>query len=311
MSPELTERVRRAMEMLNYRPNHLARSLIWQRTDSIGMIVPDVANPFFAEMMRGAEDVARAAGMCVLFGNSDNRVDVENRYVEEFVLRRVDGIIDVPAGVDVARKPERLDEPPMVVADRLPRGWVSDSVGVDNCAAMATMVEHLTELGHVRLGYVGGDPAGPTERDRLQGFVDAARQRGIAIGWQLHEGFSIQQGFHLMSSRIREGLDDVTGIVCSADLIAFGVVSALNQAGIRVPDDVSVSGFDDIPMASLSVPALTTVAQGGNNMGATAARILLNRIADPELERQRILLPARLCRRDSTGPRKAPASGQA
>ena len=280
VTPERRERVTRAMADLGYHPNRIARSLTLEETSTIAMVIPDVANPFFGELMRGVEEVARSAGYCVLFGNSDNNPDEERRYLTEFSERRVDGILLAVAAAS--------DEPtasgpdftmPVVALDRVPPDWPHDAVLVDNRNGIEQAVAHLVALGHKRIGMIGGDSAQSTGQERLAGFEEAMQRRGLDPAWRSVGSFSLASGMAQAAELLdRPRSEWPTALIAANDLIALGVLAAAREAGVSVPDELSVCGFDDIVYAAIAVPALTSVRQPVREIGVQAARLLLDRV---------------------------------
>jgi LacI family transcriptional regulator len=300
------ERVDRAIRTLDYRPNRLARSLLERRTHTIAMLIPDIANPFFGELARAVEREARAAGYCVVFGNSENDREEEARYLSEFVERRVDGLIVVTAAG--APWVERLPADLAVVAlDRYPAGWRYDAAVIDNGLGMELAVSHLAELGHHRIGYLGGDPQLTTGRERATGFRAALARRALHPAWRSSGPFDLESGRRQAARMLRlESRMRPTAIVAANDLIALGALLACRDVGMHVPDELSVVGFDDIPFAALAFPPLTTVRQPIAELGALAAELLIQRMrrANGHRRRTKKLVTVRpdLVIRGSTAP---------
>jgi LacI family transcriptional regulator len=280
------ERVESAIRTLDYRPNRLARSLLERRTHTIGMLIPDIANPFFGELARAVEREARATGYCVVFGNSENDPDEEARYLAEFVERRVDGMIVVTATAApwIERLPADLA---MVALDRYPAGWRYDAVLIDNGLGMELAVSHLAALGHRRLGFLGGDSQLTTGRERAIGFRAALARRGLRPAWRSSGRFDLESGRQQAAGMLRlEPGVRPTAIVGANDLIALGALLACRDAAVSVPDELSVVGFDDIPFSTLAFPPLTTVRQPIAELGALAAKLLSQRMR-PQGKRRR------------------------
>jgi LacI family transcriptional regulator len=303
VTPERRLHVERAMAELGYQPNKVARSLILQRTKTLAMLIPDVANPFFGELMSGVEEIAWAAGYCVIFGNTRNDPEEELRYLAEFVERRVDGLFIVGAKDSrqiIKALPPRL---PVIALDRLPADWPYDAVVVDNRHGIELAVSHVVELGHRRIGFIGGDAEQPTGRERRLGFDEAMARYGLEPTFVSEGAFSLESGrqqaetlFRLPRTRWPSAL------IAANDLIALGVLAAARAAGIAVPADLSVCGFDDIVYAGLAVPALTSVRQPVREMGAQAVRLLLDRIEGHADTAQTRVLRTTLIVRASTAP---------
>lgn len=333
-------RVEDAMAALGYRPNRVARSLILRSTHTLGMVIPDVANPFFGDVMRGVEEVARERGYSVLFGNSDNDGDQEDRYVEEFLERRVDGLLVVvaahrradpdpgehgwaepvsPSNMHARGRPGLMvripgrgrladvrDELPVVALDRLPEGWPHEAVVADNLTGVALAVEHLFALGHSRIGFIGGDPELATGRERRVGFEAAVQGRGLAPAWLSDGSFSLESGRAQVEALFASPRTAwPTAIVAANDLLALGVLLAARERGLRIPDDVSIVGFDDIAYAGLSDPPLTTVRQPAREMGAAGARLVFRRLDGEPGPPEVIVLRPELVIRASTAPWRA------
>jgi len=298
------ERVETAIRSLQYRPNRLARSLSERRTQTVGMLIPDVGNPFFGELARAVERAARAAGYCVVFGNSENDLDVEARYLVEFVERRVDGLIVVAAAGSswAGRLPPDLA---VVALDRVPAGSPYDTVIVDNRLGMELAVAHLAELGHRRIGFLGGDIHLAIGRERASGFRAAVTGRGLRPAWRSTGTFSLESGVRQVERLLQaDAAEWPSALVAANDLIALGALLACRQAGVAVPDEMSVVGFDDIPFAGLAFPPLTTVRQPIAHLGATAAELLLDRMRGECTEPQGRVLTVRpdFVIRGSTAP---------
>lgn len=267
------------------------------------MVIPDVANPFFGELMRGVEDVARATGYCVLFGNTDNEPDAERRYVTEFTERRVDGLLAVGASGGDGIYSSVPSSVPIVALDRVPEGWAYDAVVVDNGVGIEQAVAHLVELGHRRIGYIGGDPTQSTGRERRRGFEESLARRGLEATWNSEGPFSLDSG-RQQAERLLEGPRSgwPTALVAGNDLIALGILAAARAGGVAVPGDLSLCGFDDIAYAALAVPALTSVRQPAREIGGQAARLLFDRIEGRAGPPQTRMVRTTLIVRSSTGP---------
>jgi len=294
-------RVQAVIEELGFRPNRVARSLIHARTMSVGIIVPDIANPFFAELVRGAEGPLDEAGFVAFVGSSDNEVERELRYLESFSDRQIDGLIvavTAGAGSPVSRLASQLAA---VAVDRVTADWLGDAVVGDGMAGMRLAVDHLLGLGHVSIGFINGDAALSTGRERSEGFTSALERRGLKPSPMLDGTFTfasgIEQGRHLLER------DDRPTAICAAnDLVALGAIAAANELGIDVPRDLSVVGFDDIILARVTSPGLTTVHQPALEMGRAAAGLLIGRMSGDEIAPRHLVLPPSLVIRGSTAP---------
>jgi len=300
--PETRERTERAIKELGFRPNRVAQSLVSRQTNTIGMVIPDIVNPFFAELARGAEDVLGLEGFATVFGNSDNDLGKEVRYLADFEDRRVDGLI---VGTAAAARSDHLRRVaghiPTVIVDRTLARWQGDVVLGDNLAGMALAVQHLAELGHKRIAMISGDRSLSTAREREQGFISAAAGAGLTVTAISRGTFAIDSGLE-QAVALLSGENRPTAICAANDLLALGAIAGATQAGYRVPEDLSIVGYDDIAYARMVSPSLTTVYQSALDMGATAARLLLERIRQSSLTFRSTVLQPKLMVRASTAP---------
>jgi DNA-binding LacI/PurR family transcriptional regulator len=293
------QRVERAITELRYRPNRLARALVRQRTGMIGMIIPDVTNPFFATLLRGVEDALVEFGYGVIFGNSDNQPLKEQAYLDAFRERRVDAVILTPvANAESAMLQELARELPLILVDRLLPEWEGDYVVCDNRTGMRLAVEHLVRLGHQRIALVNGNPLLSTGRERRAGFLEAMAAHGL-------KPFAVSDGMFTLESGYAQAMalfqqrERPTAICAGNDLIALGVLVAARACGLSIPADLSLTGFDDIASAELTSPELTTIRQPTREIGAEAARAAIRRIGG-ESPVSRIVMPVQLVVRKST-----------
>jgi LacI family transcriptional regulator len=317
VEPATAERVREAIAALGYRPNLLARSFRRRVTHTIGLLVPDNSNPFFAEVARTAEDAGFAEGYSVVLCNSDLSAVKQETYIDVLLAKRVDGLILVSSGliptIDGHDAVERILTAgvPCVVVDRDLGATPVDQVLVDNEQGGYLAGEHLIDLGHRRIACLVGPNDLTPSAGRIAGFQRALADAGLALAAEdLVRGNGRPDGG---AAAVRELLQrrniatgDITAIFAFNDQMAIGAVGALQRAGHRVPQDVSVVGFDDIPQSAAIYPALTTVAQPIGEMGSTGVRLLLDRIARGQPQDhgscQRVRLSTRLVVRESTGP---------
>jgi DNA-binding LacI/PurR family transcriptional regulator len=313
VAPETRERVLKAAAELGYRPNVLARGLVQRRSYALGIVVPDIRNPFFADVISGAERVAAEEGYVVLLCEAGDAIPAE-RHVETLHGRLIDGVIldavgasalpeDLLRGLNVVL----IDEPP---GGRWP-GVVTDAAGAGRLAA-----EHLLELGHRRFAFIG--PAADVHGLRLRerGFVQALRAAGVVLESDAlrRAPATVAGGREAMRALLTafdaSGAPRPTALFCSNDLIALGALKACSTAGVRVPEMLSIVGCDDIEMARLVTPELTTVAVPARELGARAARLLIRQLAEqqqqqqqppePRQEKHPRPLPVRLVARGST-----------
>ncbi|HYO30403.1 MAG TPA: substrate-binding domain-containing protein, partial [Thermomicrobiales bacterium] len=302
---------------LGYHPNSLARSLRRRVTHTIGLLVPDNANPYFAEVARAIEDAGFAEGYSVVLCNSDLSAEKQAAYIDVLLAKQVDGLILASSGLirrgddEAAGQAEvaRIREAgvPCVVVDRDLGETPVDQVLVDNRQGGGLVGELLVGLGHRRLACIVGPSDVTPSAGRVAGFRQALADHGLEVAPEAVVRGDGRPGGGADAARtlLDRGVT-FTAVFAFNDQMAAGAIGALRRAGLRVPEDVSVVGFDDIPYASATFPALTTVAQPIAELGAAGVRLLLDRIARPDAPYARIELPTRLVLRESTGPPKDP-----
>ncbi|NOZ27846.1 MAG: LacI family transcriptional regulator [Chloroflexi bacterium] len=302
VSPELVARVWEAVEALNYQPNAVARSLRRKRTHTLGMIIPDNSNPFFAEVARGIEDVCFDLGYNVILCNSDQDPQKERRYIDLLTEKRVDGIVFVAAG-DRAEHLEAVltRRVPVVVIDRELQDVQCDRVLTDNRTGGRQATEHLIQRGRTRIACIAGPSDVTPSWERVWGYQDALTEAGLPFDEQLirRGNFQAASGYRAMRELLALS-DPPTGVFACNDMMAIGAICAISEAGLRIPEDIAVVGFDDIALASYTNPPLTTVAQPRQEIGRLAAEMLIERISNRSRPPQRHLLETWLVVRQST-----------
>ncbi len=309
VEPGTERRVRVAVERLGYHPNSLARSLRRRVTHTIGLVIPDNANPFFADVARVIEDAGFAAGYSVILCNSDLSELKQAAYIDVLLSKRVDGLILVSSGLIAAG--DRLDPiariadagVPCVVVDRDLGDAAVDQILVDNEQGGYLAGRYLLGLGHRRIACVTGPSDLTPSAGRVAGFRRALAEAGVplAAGLAIAGNGRYDGGAEAVAELRRRGLP-FTALFAFNDLTAIGAIGALWRGGSRVPDDVSVIGFDDVLPASAIYPAVTTVAQPIAELGRLGVRVLLDRIAAPDAPRARHVLATSLVERESCGP---------
>jgi LacI family transcriptional regulator len=305
VKPGTRERVVAAVARLRYQPNLVARGLKKRVTHTVGLIVPDISNPFFPAIARGMEDVAHRAGFGVLLCNTYEDLAKERAYLTLLDTRMVDGMIFATVGSAAHVRMLRKRGVPAVLIARVPERVGVDAVLVDNRRGTREATEHLLKLGHRQIAFIGGPPTLPDATERRAGYEQALTTAGIAVTPALiHDGgFRAEGGATAVDALLEQGVP-FTAIVAANDLMAIGAMQRLRRRGRRIPEDVAIVGFDDITFASLVEPRLTTVAQPKYRMGRLAMERLLDLLAGGDRKPRRIVLEPKLVVRDSCGARQ-------
>lgn len=302
VAAETRERVLSAIKELAYRPNSLARSMRTNRSDTIGLIVPSIRNPFYPSIAKGVEDVARTHGRTVIVTSADRDPGYEREQIALLVDKRVDGIILASPVVGArALVPAIAAGTPVVAMNpnvALPGAHV---LRIANRGAAVEMTQYLISLGHEDIGYIDGIISLERSRERLEGYKEALRLAGVRLRPDRVENgaFEYDAGYQA-ARRLLRLRPRPTAIFAASDLMALGAIAAAHDAALRVPEDVSIAGFDDIDLASVVRPSLTTVHQPNYEMGRMAAEIILN----PDERRRGLVreMQTRVVVRQSTAP---------
>jgi DNA-binding LacI/PurR family transcriptional regulator len=302
VSDELMQRVQAAMQELHYQPNTLARGLRIGDTQTIGLIVPDNSNPFFAEIAHTIEDVGFQNGYNVILCNSHGDLAREATYLSLLISKQVDGVIFISAGSHPGHLEELIKRNiPVVVADRDLEYESVDVVLVNNQAGGYLATRHLLDLGHTKIACVTGPTGLNPSGARFSGYLNALNEAGIPIydPYILTGDFQVEGGERAMRQLLALDSPPSAVFLCN-DLMAFGAFRALRRLGRRIPEDVSIIGFDDIKLASVTTPALTTIAQPLFELSKTAVDLLIQRIQEGEnMVTHRVILEPVLVSRES------------
>jgi len=301
VSPELCARVEEALAETGYVQNTIARNLRTKRTDTIALVMPDMTNPFFTSLAHGVEAAAREAGLSLLLANTDEREDEERRLVPMLLQRQVDGLLIIPSGTcaDTVRLC-RDHAVPLVVVDRRPEATGVDVVRADSEGGAFELGRLLVGLGHRRMAVLSGPASVPSAVDRAVGFSQALEEAGVPAPDVVHGTFTIDSG-HDMTQSVMGRTPRPTALFAANNFIGIGVLHALEGLGLRVPDDVAVVGFDDLPQAMITFPFLTVAAQPAVEIGRRSVSLLLDRVADPDGPAQEVVLPTVVVIRRSSG----------
>ena len=283
--PETRQRVHTAIAELGYVPNTAARSLRSRKTHTIAVIIPDITNPYYPAFVRGVQDVARAGGYDVLAFNTDGEREIERSALDAARRGRVDGMIVTTFYLTLDDYQSVLEEgTPITLLSLLADDEVRpdlplDAVSVSGTDAARTVVNYLIDSGHTRIGMISGQLATPPREARVRGYQQALAEHGLSLEEVLIKGgdFSEAGGYDAMRELLT--LDPRPSAVFAAnDLMAMGALLACREQGVRVPDDIALAGFDDIPAARLVHPALTTLNQHAHESGRRCAELLLSRL---------------------------------
>jgi LacI family transcriptional regulator len=305
VSPETRRRVEEAIAELGYVPSRLARGLSRQKTGTIALLVPDVENAFFPQILRGAEDVARRAGYRVILGDTRADLALERDLIEEMIAHRVEGIAIAPVSDRSRTHLRRLTKfgVPFVLIDRVVSGVDADAVLGDSVGGAQRLVEHLIALGHRRIGLIVESDEVSTARDRRRGYVQALERAGVPLDPELVVLSTVdpQGGFTGMQQLLRLETRP-TAVFTVNNLVALGAVEAVRAERLDVPDDIALVCFDDIEYAARLNPFLTVMMQPAETYGTLGTQLLLERIEGGRDARSRVVvLPAEFIVRKSCG----------
>lgn len=294
VSQEAKAAIERAIKELNYRPNQVARSLTTKQTNIIGLIVPDITNPFFPQLARAVEDTALSLGYTVVLCNSDEQEEKEKLYIERLRQTYVAGFI---VASNLISEQSYLDlNIPVVALDRKNNSQLP-YVSTNNFEAAKLGATYLIERGATNLICLSGPQNAGTFAERARGFEAAMT---ASVQSRVVEGDLRYQYAYDTTMRVLEEDRSVDGIFACSDYAALGALKAINDAGLRVPEDVQVVGYDGIQLGDMVPPGLTTVAQPVYELGETATRMLISKLEDKEIKQPRIVLEASLCVRGTT-----------
>jgi LacI family transcriptional regulator len=301
ISPATRRRVLDVIEQLGYRPSGIARGLATQRTGTLGLIVPDIANPFFSDVARGAEDKACAAGYSVVVCNTDESPQRETTALESLEEKRVDGLVlcssrladkDLRAALDL--------HPAAVLVNYHLEGYQVGAILLDDEGGAQAATRHLLLSGHHAVGFLAGPLASYSSAQRSKGYHVALEAAGIRYNpaWVRPCSYQVEGG-QIAARELLTDHPEITALFCYNDLVAVGALQACAELSRRVPEDLAIAGFDDIPMAALVTPALTTCRVPRYELGEQAMQLLLNRIDGCTEEYTEIVLHTELVIRAS------------
>jgi LacI family transcriptional regulator len=303
-SEETRARVEAAITTLGYIPNTLARGLRSKRTHTLALVMTDITNPFFTQIARGVEDQASRSGYTVIYCNTDESEAKEEKYISILMQKQVDGVLLVPARSNSKSVNFLFSNGiPVVLIDRSIPDTQTDLVRSDSEQGAYNLTRHLIELGHKKIVTISGPREVSTASDRVSGYRRAMAEAGLEdLESIYYDTYTQTSGYELTHQALTLN-PRPTAIFGTNNFISIGVLKALRNAGLRVPEDVSVVGFDDLPASMVVDPILTVAAQPAYEMGSQAAELLLKRISAelPEIN-QEVILPTEIIIRRSSGP---------
>jgi len=288
------EKILKIMKKLDYRPNGIARGLVTKKTNSLGLILPDITNPFFPDLVRGVEDTAHIYGYNIILCNTDDDIAKEKTYIEVLKEKCIDGIVytsTIQSDYNNVNTLLKYDIP-FVMLDRLIDVKGVPHIYDDGESGMYETIRYLIKNNHKRIAYISGPMTNYPAIQRYKGFKRALDEAGLRPDEDLilEGNFKMSGGFKCMTEIINKK-KEFTAVACANDLMAVGALECLRGNSLRVPDDISVTGYDDIYVANVMTPKLTTVAQPTYDMGCMSARMLIKLIEGENSEGEIILKP--------------------
>ena len=307
ISDETRQRVEEAIATLNYIPNSLSQSLRYQKTDTIALVVSDITNPFWTTVTRGVEDVCQEHDLHVILCNTDEKQAKLSNYVNMLLKRQTDGFLLVPTGKesDVIVNTILQKQVPLVVLDRVIDGIDVDTVRSASEEGAYLLTRHLLELGHQHIALLTGSVAIYTSVERVTGYQRALQEAGLPVDERLilYGNFTQQGGYDMTHTMLTLDPPHPTALVAANNFIAMGMLRALSEARVRVPEEMSITSIDDIPFNIDPDPFLTVVAQQPYEMGCKAAELLIEQIKEKPRKTTEIILPVQFVVRRSTAQR--------
>jgi LacI family repressor for deo operon, udp, cdd, tsx, nupC, and nupG len=295
---ETKERVLDAIKKLNYRPNTIAKNFRQNKTDSIIVVVPDITNTFFSKIILGMQDVANQTGYNIFLCNTNNDVNMELEYIKFIERRGADGIIFLTARVNYSYILELSNRYPTVLACEYIDNLDIPTVSINNYEATYKATEYLIELGHRRIAYINGPEGIVLSRDRLNGYKAALQRYGIKVDSDLiaNGDFYYETGYRRAENLVQKG---ITAVLTASDDMAVGFINYCHDNKIKIPEEISVIGFDNIKLSTIVRPELTTISQPMYEIGAASMDMLLKLIKGDKVDNKNIILQYQLIKRNS------------
>lgn len=303
IAPETRKKVLKSMEELGYVYDRIAANLRSKSSTTIGIIITDISNTYYSDLLKGVHHTLEEIGYTVLLGVTFDSVEKQDQILSTMIEHRVGGVILCPVSGSSDEIVNRLNklQTPVILAVRELDGTNCDFVGIDYQTGSQMAVEHLIKKGHKRIAFLGGYRKSSTWIKRMEGYSLALKQAGIELDESLViDSLPTREGGVEAARQLLSQPTQPTAIFCFSDLVAFGVVQGVREAGLKPGEDIAIMGFDDIPEAEIFYPPLTTVSSFAQLTGKTAANLLHQRITQSEGDKKRIILQPELIVRDST-----------
>ena len=301
-SKEISKKTRdlilKTCEEKGYTPNSVARSLILNKTNMIGLVIPDITNQYYAYVSKGVSSYLEKIGYGLVFCNSDRNKENENRYIDFLAQRRVDGIILIPVKPKAEDYRKIIKNVPVVMADNYVNDLEVSYVGNDNYAGARKIVAHMLRQGYRKIGVISGDESSSASNDRLKAYKDLLIENNIEINNDilLNSNATFEDGFKLSEILVKQKVDAIFTI---NDSVAMGVMKYCHMNNIQLPKDLGIAGYDDIEEAAMLPVPLTTVHQRKFELGRTVAKVLIDEINNNKSAKQKIILQPELIIRKS------------
>jgi LacI family transcriptional regulator len=300
---ETRRKVEAAVRELDYIPNSLGPSLRSKRTQTLALVVSDITNPFWTTVARGVEDAANARGYHIIIGNTDESAEKQEQYLLFLLKKQVDGFLFVPASYNTSETLKKRHVPFVVLDRRFP--YEVDSVRGDSIAGAYDLTKHLIDLGHRRIAIITGRKDHTTACDRVEGYLAAIKDANLSDTQQIYWGEYTQEAGYDNTVQLLKANPRATAIFAANNFIAIGMMRASRDAGLHVPEDMSVVAFDDLPEAITIDPFFTVAAQPAYEMGQKATELLISRLnGDGSQEYREIVLPVEIIVRKSSSKPK-------
>lgn len=302
VKPTTRKKVMAAIEELEFRPNAVARGLASRKTTSVGVIIPDISNMFFAELARGIEDIATMYNYHIILSSSDQNLNRELDLFDNMLEKQVDGVIFMGGSISEEHvKAFNQSNVPVVLAATVDESNQVPSVNIDYYSAITDAVHELIEKGHQKVGYVSNSIDSSIETSKVNGYQDTFKEHKLSVDSNLiYKGDDTYQSGIKAAHYFMDLDEKPTAILTSSDEMALGVIHGAQDLGVKIPDELAVIGFDNTRLSVMVRPELTTVVQPMYDIGAVSMRLLTKLLKNEDVEEDQVILPHRIIKRSST-----------